>query len=108
MIKSKGHLQIDILGTSFAIEAAEKDQYLQSIYAYYRKTVEDVEKKSGIGEPLKAAIIAGLLLADELAKERANPEMFSQIESDMQIIEQSTMKMLSELDTIIASLENPL
>lgn len=108
MAACTGHLQIDILGTSFALQAGESEDYLQSIYSHYAKVVADVQKTSGVIEPLKIAIIAGILLSDELSKERLNPQ-FAEPENEV-LIEQSTQKMIEDIDSIIYSLapvQNP-
>ena len=50
---AKGCLQIDLLGASFAIQADEKPEYLNALYNHYKKTVNQIESTSGLGEPLK-------------------------------------------------------
>ena len=102
MDECKGHLQIDILGTSFSLEAGESDDYLQSIYKHYARVVADVQKTSGVTEPIKIAVIAGILLSDELSKERLNPQTATP-ETEV-LIEQSTRKMIEDIDSIIYSL----
>ena len=104
MADCKGHLQIDLLGTSFALEAGEPDDYLKSIYSHYMKVVTDVQQTSGVTEPLKIAIIAGILLSDELSKERLNPQSASPQHETEALIEQSTRKMIEDIDSIIYSL----
>ena len=104
MAECKGHLSIDILGASFALEAGEPDDYLQSIYSHYTKVVADVQKTSGVTEPIRVAIIAGLLLSDELSKERLNPQVSVPEREAEALIEQSTRKMIEDIDSIIYSL----
>jgi len=104
MAECKGHLSIDILGASFALEAGEPDDYLQSIYSHYTKVVADVQKTSGVTDPLKIAIIAGILLSDELSKERLNPQTASPVQETELLIEQSTRKMIEDIDSIMYSL----
>jgi cell division protein ZapA len=67
---AKGSLQIDVLGTSFAIQADETPEYLSSVYARYKSVVERVERSSAVKDSLKIAILAGILLADEGLKTR--------------------------------------
>ena len=104
MADCKGHLQIDLLGVSFALEAGESDDYLKSIYSHYSKVVADVQQTSGVSEPIKIAIIAGILLSDELSKERLNPQTASPQYETEALIEQSTRKMIEDIDSIIYSL----
>ena len=104
MAERKGRLQIDLLGTSFALEADQPTEYLQSIYNHYKKVVSEVQETSGVNDPLRVAIIAGVLLSDELSKERLNPQgTLPQDETDV-LIEQSAKKMIEDIDSIIYSL----
>lgn len=100
----KERLQIDLLGTSFALAADQPAEYLQSIYNHYKKVVSEVQQTSGLNDSLRIAIIAGILLSDELSKERLNPQgLLSQNETDV-LIEQSAKKMIEDIDSIIYSL----
>lgn len=104
MAERKGRLQIDLLGTSFALEADQPTGYLESIYDHYTKVVEEVQKTSGVSDSLRIAIIAGILLSDELSKERLNPHSaLPQREAEV-FIEQSTKKMIEDIDSIIYSI----
>jgi len=108
MAEREGHLQIDILGTSFALEADQPSDYLKSIYSHYKQVVTEVQKTSGVNDTLKIAIIAGILLSDELSKERLNPQtMTLQSETEV-LIEQSTKKMIEDIDSIIYSITPPI
>lgn len=107
MAERQGHLQIDLLGTSFALAADQHSDYLQSIYNHYKKVVGEVQQTSGVNEPLKIAIIAGILLSDELSKERLNLFGGSQSGDESILMEQSTRKMIEDIDTIIYSISAP-
>lgn len=65
-----GVLQIDILGTSFAINAKEDSDYLKKLLDYYAQTALQVEKTTDTAEPLQTAILAGMMICDELYKEK--------------------------------------
>lgn len=106
MLERKGRLQIDLLGASFALEADQPAEYLQSIYNHYKKVVSEVQQTSGVNDSLRVAIIAGILLSDELSKERLNlnpPETILQDETAV-LIEQSAKKMIEDIDSIIYSI----
>lgn len=104
MAERKGRLQIDLLGTSFALAADQPAEYLQAIYGHYKNVVAEVQQTSGVNEPLRVAIIAGILLSDELSKERLNPQArLQQDETDI-LIEESAKKMIEDIDSIIYSL----
>ena len=106
MAERKGRLQIDLLGTSFALEADQPAEYLKSIYNHYKKVVSEVQQTSGVNDSLRIAIIAGILLSDELSKERLNLNTQETVMQDKTevLIEQSTKKMIEDIDSIIYSI----
>ncbi|MBQ9238052.1 MAG: cell division protein ZapA [Treponema sp.] len=65
-----GTLTIDLLGTSFAIRANEPDDYLNKLLGYYTQIVDEVQSGGGLKEPVQVAIMSGLMLCDELYKEK--------------------------------------
>ncbi len=97
---AKGSLQIDVLGTSFAIKADESPEYLAQVYAKYRATVAHIEKNSSVEDPLKIAILAGILLADETTKERAQ-RRDSPDKSDLAEVERLALDMISRIDQVL-------
>jgi cell division protein ZapA (FtsZ GTPase activity inhibitor) len=70
----KGGLRIDILGTSFTIAADEPAVYLESLLAKYSSAVESARRATGLIDPLKLSIVAGILLSDELEQCKKNPK----------------------------------
>ena len=97
---AKGSLQIDLLGSSFAIQADEKPEYLNALYNHYKKTVTQIESTSGLSEPIKIAIIAGILLADELYKEKMKrPDQNTTL--DLIEAEKIALAMISRIDQVI-------
>ena len=66
----KGNVQISLLGTSFSIQADEDSEYLARIVDYLEKKVQEIETSVAIKDPLRVAILTGLLIADELFKEK--------------------------------------
>lgn len=67
---AKGGLRIDLLGASFSIAADEDPAYLQALLTRYRRVVDDARTTTGLSDPLKLAIIAGIVLCDETEKLR--------------------------------------
>lgn len=96
---AKGNLQIDLLGTSFAIQADEKNEYLNVLYNHIKKTISRVEATSGLEDPLKVAIITGILLSDELYKERMKRSDVGNL--DLSEAEKLTLEMISRIDQVI-------
>lgn len=97
---AKGTLQIDLLGTSFAIQADEQEDYLAAIFLHYKKAISQIEKSSNLTDPLKIAIIAGILATDEYHKEKM--KNCNQVESiDLSAAEKLALKMISQIDQVI-------
>jgi hypothetical protein len=83
-------LPIKILGSSFKLKTDEDLDYLKEIVAYYEKKVLETQDKVGLQDPLKVSLIAGIVVADELYKERlgkpfSNPKGMSDPEKDAEI-----------------------
>ncbi len=97
----KSRLSVNVLGTSFALEADQEDAYVQSIYDYYLSVLEKAKETSDVDDPLKIAIIAGLFLSDEVFKARlentgtlTDPKAFVDMET-------TTMRMIAKINDII-------
>ncbi|MCR4742548.1 MAG: cell division protein ZapA [Treponema sp.] len=65
-------LQIDLLGTSFTIQANEDSEYLEKLVSYYSRITADIQKTNSIRNPMQIAILSGIMLCDELYKEKEN------------------------------------
>ena len=63
-------IQINILGTSFALKAEEDLPYLEKIREYYKNVCDEIQKNDGIQDQKQTAVLAGILIADELFKEK--------------------------------------
>jgi cell division protein ZapA (FtsZ GTPase activity inhibitor) len=93
----KSDLRIDILGTSFSISANEESAYLENLLVYFRSAVENAQKKTGLEDPLKIAIITGFLLCDELQKKQRNdPD-----QRDSQEAEKLLLDMIVRVDKVL-------
>ena len=66
-----GKLSINLLGTSFTIQANEDDEYLAKLLKYYTRIVNDVSQIDSIKTPMQTSILAGIMLCDELYKEKS-------------------------------------
>ncbi|MCR5494191.1 MAG: cell division protein ZapA [Treponema sp.] len=71
-----GNLQIDILGTSFAIKANEDSEYLNKLLGYYKRIVNQLEESGSLHSPLQISILTGIMLCDELYKEKGRKVKF--------------------------------
>ncbi|MBO7123696.1 MAG: cell division protein ZapA [Treponema sp.] len=63
-------IQINILGTSFVLKAEEDLPYLEKIRDYYKNVCDEIQKNDGIRDQKQTAVLAGILIADELYKEK--------------------------------------
>lgn len=63
-------IRVEMLGASFTIQTDESREYVESILAYLGTKVEKVSSSSHVDDPLKAAILAGVYIIDELFRER--------------------------------------
>ena len=64
-MESRG-FRINLLGTSFTITTDEDGAYLDRIIARYSEKIEEIEKTGSTRDPLRIAILAGILVTDDL------------------------------------------
>lgn len=96
-------LQIDILGTAFAIEAKEDKVYLNNLLKYYQQMVDQVQSTTNLKDPHKIAILAGIMLCDELYKEKAQTKKMSSIINTEELYraEKLTLQMIEQIDKVV-------
>jgi cell division protein ZapA len=95
-------LQIDTLGTSFVMQANEDEEYLNKLMDYYKKVVNQVEFDSKLKDPLKTAIIAGILICDELCKTKQKLQYTNQTvnKDDLEEAEKIALRMIENLKKV--------
>ena len=82
-----GTLQINTLGTSFEIQAKEDDAYLKNLLSYFNQISNQIEATTELKDPLKIAILSGIMICDELYKEKKkNAENIDKKEEKMRRI----------------------
>jgi cell division protein ZapA (FtsZ GTPase activity inhibitor) len=89
----KNDLRISMLGTSFSISADEDTEYLENLLERYQIVVENTKKATGLTDPLKAAILTGFLLCDEIEKLKVRYG-----EQDARKAEQLTLDLIARID----------
>jgi cell division protein ZapA (FtsZ GTPase activity inhibitor) len=62
-------MRIDLLGAEFNIKTDENPEYLEEVIALYRAKVDEIRASAGTSDPLKIAILAGILTADDYLKQ---------------------------------------
>jgi cell division protein ZapA len=63
-------MRIELLGTAFTIHTDEDPERLRDLVDYYKTKVQEIQGSVSTQDPLKIAILAGLLSTDELFKLR--------------------------------------
>jgi mannose-6-phosphate isomerase len=96
---AKSDLLIDILGTSFTISAEEAPEYLNMLLGKYRRTIENVQRATGLKDPLKTAVLTGFLLCDDL--EKTGNSVGAAANEEPGEAERITQGMISKLSEII-------
>ena len=74
-----GSLQIDMLGTSFSIKSSEDDEYLKKLLKYYTQIISQINKNGRL-TPHQVSILAGIMLCDELYKEKSKRAIEKSVE----------------------------
>jgi len=98
---AKSDLLIEILGTNFTISAEETPEYLNTLLEKYRRTIENVQRTTGLNDPLKIAVLTGFLLCDDLEKAGSAPDAVKN--EDQGEAERLTEGMISRLNEIMAN-----
>lgn len=60
----KSRITLHILNTSFTVTSDQEEPYFRRVVECYSNLVSQVEKSLNISDPLKIAIVAGLLAVD--------------------------------------------
>lgn len=61
-------MRIDLLGTSFSVQTDEDPEYFREVVQHFRSKVKEIERSVSTNDPLKIAILAGILAADDFMK----------------------------------------
>ncbi|MDR0409253.1 MAG: cell division protein ZapA [Spirochaetaceae bacterium] len=97
----KTDLRVDLLGTSFSITVDEDAFYLKILLDRYRRMVDNAQKATGVEDPLKTAIIAGILLCDEVEKLRAHENTGLGVFESMKA-EELTLNLIARIDKALS------
>lgn len=87
--------RVQLLGTSFTIQADEDTERLDRIVRYLRGKTDQVEKSLGTKDPLKTSLISAILIVDELFKEKEKGKDSPLFDKEA---EELTLKILEKLD----------
>lgn len=94
---SKGSLfQINLLGTSFSIQTDQEEDYLKELVTFFANRIREVEKSTATQDPIRTSILAGILITDDLFRERRRIESSEEVSLDE--IEKITHQIIERLD----------
>lgn len=100
-----GKIQVDVLGTSFTIQANEDETYLKRLLDYYRQITKTVQQNGILKDSLQVSILAGITLIDELYKEKENKASFKKTlteKSNAEIeTEKITLGLIEKIDSVL-------
>ena len=94
-----GALQINLLGTSFAIQANEDDAYLRRLLKYYKQITDEIERNVNLRTPLQVSILSGIMLCDELYKEKSRKQHTNGNDAEA---ERLTAEMIQRIDSALS------
>lgn len=63
-------IPIHVLGTSFTIQTDESPEYVQQLVKYVSSKIDGLTKTVSTKDSIRIAVLAAILIADELFKER--------------------------------------
>ncbi|MDR1785756.1 MAG: cell division protein ZapA [Spirochaetaceae bacterium] len=102
-----GTLHIDVLGTDFSIAAKEDDRYLMMLLENFKNMARIIEKNNADStlrpDGIKTAILAGIMLCDELYKEkhRAGENPDGEPNPELNEVERITLEMIDKIDRVL-------
>jgi cell division protein ZapA (FtsZ GTPase activity inhibitor) len=91
-------LRISLLGTSFTIQTDEDPVYLSVLLKEFKEKSEKTQELIDNTDPLKIAIVTGVLLLDELKKEKQKAKAMQQMAVAAVETEKITGKLITMLE----------
>ncbi len=103
-----GKLRIELLGTAFTIQANENSEYLEKLLGYYKQITDNVKQIDSVKSPLQIAILSGIMLCDELYKEKENKITSKNGQNQINInseeqkeLERRTKEMIEKIEKVL-------
>ena len=105
-----GKLRINMLGADFTIQATEEPEYLEKLLGYYKRITDDVKNIPSIKTPLQVAILSGIMIVDELYKEKEEKIKMEngtyvpapqQESADSEEVERRTLNMIEKISKVL-------
>ena len=99
-----GSLTISLLGTSFKINAKEEEQYLQQLLNYYTGVIEKLQSRLPDQGSLQTAILAGIMISDELFTQKystTTPVFSTEDTQLLSHVESITQKLIDSINQVL-------
>ena len=93
-----GKLSINLLGTLFSINASEDDASLEALLDNYTQIVNKIQSNGMRLNDLQIAILAGIMVTDELFRERAKKTDYKNNKVSDDEAEKQTIEMIKKLE----------
>lgn len=102
-------LVIDVFNPSFVIQVNEDEEYLQKLLGYYKKIVDRIKQGGGLQNPVQISALAGIILCDELYKEKSKAQRIQNgektgifvDEEESEEVERRTKMMIEKIEKVL-------
>jgi cell division protein ZapA len=74
MVEKADHVQVEILGQTYAVKAGADPGYVEKLAAYVDEQMKGVSRTSGAVDSVRIAVLTALNLADECLRLRRQVE----------------------------------
>ncbi|MBN2652516.1 MAG: cell division protein ZapA [Spirochaetales bacterium] len=91
-------IKVELLGTSFTLKADTNSNHLEQLVKIYTNYVNSVKEEHRIKDPLKIAIVAGILLADSRAP---NFDDYNFKRDEAEAVKRITNELIKKIDTCL-------
>ncbi len=91
-------MKINLLGTNFTLESDENPEYLESVTQYFSKKIDEIKSTVDTEDPIKLAILAGILVVDELYKYKSSTQEPKNT-TELEEAERITLALIDKLDS---------
>ncbi|MBN1647706.1 MAG: cell division protein ZapA [Spirochaetales bacterium] len=96
----KNRTRVHVLGEDFLIRTDKSDEYVKKVLELLKGKIEKIREMAGVQDNLRIAILAGLLLAEEIMEEK-NSTVKSRPENEQEEeIGAIASRLISDLDNL--------
>jgi cell division protein ZapA (FtsZ GTPase activity inhibitor) len=94
-------LRVELLGSSFFLQTDEDPVYVTELIDYFHTKIQDIQGNVQTSDPVKVAILSGLLAVDELFRARKSLESYES--ADAEAAERIAGQLIEKLDRSLDS-----